>query len=403
MINHAAGLSFIMIAITSVLSYRFVATKYTDMRGALLCVFNILFIYLFSLNYIVVAYYLVFCILNVSALYLVRLFGKFTNAICRTFILLIILNLISVKYFQNYLSQFDTGLDTNLPLLGLIGLSYCTFRSLDFIIELGRGRVSAETKTTNVLAYLLFFPAFVQGPISRSIQFSKEIGNKIAPFKWNEFDTDLIRLLSGIIKILFFSKILFLFTPLNDARMELITTDRWMLLLSLYAFYLYIYVEFSGICDIAIILSKWMGFSIPENFNFPIIAVNIQDFWNRWHMSLSFWCRDHIFFNIVKQLTRKIPQLDKVIASLLPVMITFIFIGMWHGNTVYWLLYGLVHGFGVYAVTFYNLKIKNRSKALTSFMESKVGFICGVFLTFNFVSISLICALPESKILLIFP
>ncbi len=232
-----------------------------------------------------------------------------------------------------------------------LGVSYFTFKLIHFLIESSRGNVQVRNLSTFFL-YLVFFPIFPAGPIERYDDFLKNQDSK-----WS-LDSMLVgvrRIQFGIIKKFFFGDIVLAYLiqqPSTEGILknihEVPTSIVW---LHLCWYFLFAYTDFSGYSDIAIGAARIFGFRICENFNYPLRASNIGDFWKRWHMSLSNWCQSYVYMPTIG-LTRN---------PYLAVFATMSAIGLWHAGTVTWLCWGLYHATGIVVfLTLNRLKRKYR-------------------------------------------
>jgi membrane protein involved in D-alanine export len=285
-----------------------------------------------------------------------------------------------------------------LSTLEWVGLSYLTFRAIDFLIMVHTKRVK-EFNLFIIFSYFIFFAPFVSGPINRFLPFVKNQTGLTAPLDFHRMRRNLLRISIGIIKILFLSKLAYANSILAPEFQIIQPVDFIVLTWSVYAYFFYIYFEFSGYCDVAISIADFFGIDVPENFEYPFLASNIQDFWNRWHISLSHWMRDHVFFPLTVHLTtRKI--IPKLAVSCLSVFITFFLIGIWHGSSLNWVFYGVYHGFGLTLYLLYNHTLKPRFPDFSEKLLDNVAykFIC-IFATFNFVTWGFLLTLdlPKAK------
>ena len=140
-----------------------------------------------------------------------------------------------------------------------------------------------------------------------------------------------------------------------------------------------------------------MNINIPENFNFPFLARTPQEFWTRWHMSLTTWCQDHIFFNLYRLNLLHFRKAGEWLILIPPIFVTFIIIGIWHGNTWAWFFYGVSHAIAIYLNALLKKpfgiiikKLSYQNSILTIFFDN-----LGRIFTFSFVSLTLICVLPQ--------
>ncbi len=295
-----------------------------------------------------------------------------------------------------YLIMGGENILRTLSTLEWVGLSYLTFRAIDFIIMVHTKRIK-EFNLLIICSYFIFFAPFVSGPINRFLPFVK---NQIAPdtsLDFSRLRRNLLRVSIGIIKILFLSKLAYANSIIAPEFQIIQPVDIIVLTWSVYAYFFYIYFEFSGYCDIAISIADFFGIDVPENFEYPFLASNIQDFWNRWHISLSQWMRDHVFFPLTIYLTtRKI--LPKLAVSCLSIFVTFFLIGIWHGNSLNWALYGIYHGIGLSLYMLYNQVLKTRSPIFFEKLSDNAGYkiIC-ILATFNFVAWGFLLTLDLQK------
>jgi alginate O-acetyltransferase complex protein AlgI len=159
----------------------------------------------------------------------------------------------------------------------------------------------------------------------------------------------------------------------------------------LYAYALYFYFDFAGYTDLALGCARLIGIELPENFNNPFLKRNIRELWANWHMSLTSWLVDYIYWPIV----RKFRGLDffrrhPIFLSNLGMIITFVVCGMWHGEAPHFVLWGAYHGIGIAVLTVYQReKRKARSPVLQRYFRSKLSTVLGTIVTFNFFAVGL--------------
>lgn len=265
-----------------------------------------------------------------------------------------------------------------------IGFSYAAFR----LIHVLRDRITGRLVNINLqefIIYILFFPAFTAGPIDRLQRFTPELraGSRL---DWVSFQKGAQRILIGLFKKFALADTLALIA-LSDANALQATSTIWLWVL-LYVYALRIYFDFSGYTDIAIGLGNWMGFNLPENFDRPYLKPNLTQFWNSWHITLAQWFRAY-FFN---PLTRRMRTKSKPPAMWLIVLIgqlsTMLFIGLWHGVTWNFVLWGLWHGTGLFLHNRWNEHIQPRLAKWDAKPLIHYGLVSlGVFLTFHYVSL----------------
>jgi len=174
------------------------------------------------------------------------------------------------------------------------------------------------------------------------------------------------------------------------------------LLLGLYAYAFYFYFDFSGYSDLAIGGARIMGLELPENFNNPFVKRNIRGLWTNWHMSLTSWLVDYIYWPIVRRLrSENYFRRHPIALSNLRMVITFVICGIWHGTGLHFIMWGAYHGFGIAVLTIYQRIKRNISNdRIQSYFRSGISQAAGTFLTFHFFTLGLVLFVldaPELK------
>lgn len=261
-----------------------------------------------------------------------------------------------------------------------LGFSYIAFRLIHTIRDFQSDRLPAFTLSEYV-NYVIFFPAFTSGPIDRVERFVRELRTPIALAEqdWVEAGT---RLFVGLFKKFVIADSLALFA-MNDIFAVQAKSTGWMWFF-LYAYSFRIFFDFSGYTDVAIGLARLMGIRLPENFASPYLKVNLTQFWNAWHMTLTQWFRAYFFNPITRELRMKGYSVSSII--FIAQISTMVLIGLWHGLSWGFVLWGLWHGVGLFIQNrwseFMRYRMKTPPPALGQFFLSAAG----IFLTFNFVS-----------------
>lgn len=230
-----------------------------------------------------------------------------------------------------------------------LGMSYYIFRNIHYTVESYNGRIQNEGLLF-YLAYNFFLPVLIIGPINRYPEFVRDWQRRRMN---NEYSSlGLQRILYGV------SKIMILGNYLLSAKIPAIIANidashEWLkTYVEMVSMVLNAYFQFAGYSDIAIGISLLLGFRIMENFNFPFLASNMQEFWSKYHMSLSAFCRDYIYTPIASYFRK----------PLLGIIITMIIIGLWHEITLPFLIWGLLQAFGIYLASLF----KNTSPSLVN-------------------------------------
>lgn len=255
-----------------------------------------------------------------------------------------VLILIFYKYFTTFGAGVVLSLGFSDNIAGFlgnlqfpIGLSYITFQVISYLMDVHNEICDSEKNFFVFSLYILLFPKILAGPITRYSSLKEEL---IHPQVNTENITSGIRrFIQGLAKKVLIADILSqLVTPVFKMGFPNISPAvSWLVLI---AFTIQIYFDFSGITDMAIGIGKMLGFHFVENFNYPYIARSITDFWRRWHISLSSWFRDYVFYPLeFNQTIRLGQQLD--------ILIIFLLTGLWHGFTPPFIVWGLINGAAV--------------------------------------------------------
>lgn len=278
-----------------------------------------------------------------------------------------------------------------------LGFSYVAFRLIHTLRDSMNGRLPAVS-LKDYMVYVLFFPAFTAGPIDRLQRFQKDLEK---PLVADGFPMDLgeggQRLAVGMFKKFVVADALSL-VALNARNAGQVKTGGWAYVL-LVAYSFLIYFDFSGYTDIAIGLGRVLGFKLPENFNHPYLKPNLTQFWNNWHMTLTQWFRAYFFNPFTRSLRRK-KGLPAWIIILITQLLTMVLIGMWHGVTVNFLLWGVWHGLGMFVHNRWSVWFKGHGAWLdVQTWRRKAWNVLGAIFTFQFVALGwLFFALPTPEL-----
>jgi len=227
----------------------------------------------------------------------------------------------------------------NIGALAPLGISYFTFRALAYLIEIRKGSIE-PVGFWRYLNYVAFWPTYMAGPIERPGAFLSQTAEdgKITD---EDVRIGVFRILEGLFKKLvvggIFYQICKPFILLQGVKLShLESWSCWQLWACLTAYYLYLYCDFAGYSDVAIGAARIFGYRIMENFNWPILATNVADFWRRWHISLTGWITDYVYIGLGgnRQGLSKAAK-NTVIAMLL--------VGIWHGLNIHFALWGVYH------------------------------------------------------------
>ena len=292
------------------------------------------------------------------------------------------------KYADFGISQFNElfkliGLN-EIPLLEIVlpvGISFYTFQTLGYTIDVYRGQLSPAKSFKEFALFVAFFPQLVAGPILRASNFLPQIREKFSQLDAKNYLQQILiqrtnlkiglTLMSfGFFKKMFFADNIAPFV--DEIFLNPVGLDSFVILLGTIGFGIQVYCDFSGYSDIAIGAALILGFKVPQNFNFPFFATSPTEFWRRWHISLSAWVRDYVFYPMLNFKSSKLRLFVSVFATLF-------LIGIWHGAGWNFVIFGIVHGLYVGIET----AIRSIFPSLqnNSFLKSRFGKIISILST----------------------
>ena len=294
------------------------------------------------------------------------------------------------KYSDFAIAQFNIlgnviDLSSEIPLLNLalpIGISFYTFQSLSYIIDIYRGSLTPSKTLREYAFFVAFFPPLVAGPILRASQFLPQLREKIeqshttARLRQIVIQSSNLKFGLTLMALGFFKKMFFAdnIGPLvSNIFSNPIGMESFTIMLGAVAFGIQIYCDFSGYSDIAIGAAAIFGFKIPLNFNKPFFATSPTNYWKRWHISLSTWVRDYLYF----PLAFKHRKSDVVVYSSL--MISMVLMGLWHGASWNFLIWGGIHG--IFLATHTILRRRYPRITLHPFFQKNIGKLFSIVIT----------------------
>jgi alginate O-acetyltransferase complex protein AlgI len=265
------------------------------------------------------------------------------------------------------------GIQSNIGFIEValpIAISFMTFHALSYVIDVYDRTLKPTTSLVDILLYISFFPHLIAGPIVRASKFLAQTTRrsiaadiKLAP--------SVFLILGGLFKKVVIAN--YLSTDFVDGVFRTPADFSSLdLLLGMYAYAIQIYCDFSAYTDIAIGVASLLGYEFPQNFNQPYRAVSVQDFWRRWHITLSTWLRDYLYIRLGgSRGSRR--------ATCRNIMITMGLGGLWHGASWNFVIWGLLHGLAL---------VVERVFGLTGGPRSRIGAAIGWVVTFHFVCIT---------------
>lgn len=274
-------------------------------------------------------------------------------------VFLLVLNIGLLGYFKYtgfFLSQFNQILSwfklSGVEVFGVmlpVGISFIIFQKISYLIDVYRGTAVPAKKLSDYTLFILFFPKILAGPIVRYNDFSSGLSDQKKYSAIEDRLTGFFRFSLGLAKKVMIANVLGGFADeifATEANL-LNTKTAWLGTLT-YSFQ--IYFNFSAYSDMAIGLSRMIGFRLAENFNNPYVSVGITGFWKRWHITLGTWLRDYLFLPLAYTFSRRMPK-DKYLGVktdhwlyIFATLLTMVICGFWHGAGWTFILWGFYHG-----------------------------------------------------------
>lgn len=270
--------------------------------------------------------------------------------------------------------------------LAFLGYSYLTFKAVQVVMEIRDGIIK-EFKPTYYIQFLIFFPTISSGPIDRYRRFLNDYLNPPDQDKY-------VGLLGKGIQSIFLG-FLYKFIIGYVLSTHLLTYVEgvalggshpvWGVIGYMYVYSMYLFFDFAGYSLFAVGVSYLLGYETPINFNKPFSSPNIKEFWNRWNMTLSFWFRDYVYMRLMFTLLKKKVFKSRVVASNVGYFALFFLMGIWHGLTWYYIVYGLYHALLICTNDAW-LRYKKKNKE--HLPSNKWTKALAIFITFNAVCFS---------------
>ena len=298
----------------------------------------------------------------------------------------VVLNLLLLgvfKYTGFAVETFNTvtGLAVPVPKISLpLGISFYTFQAMTYIIDVHRGYCQPQKKFSRVLLYICLFPQLVAGPIVRYIDVEEALENRNVSAA--QINAGIWRFAIGLAKKVIFSNACGLACQNLFSSAGTTVLGNWAAIL-FYA--LQIYFDFSGYSDMAIGLGHMFGFIFPENFNYPYISRSISEFWRRWHMTLSGWFRDYLFYPLLRSrglstMARRLKKgghkaASRTVPTIIALVIVWFSTGLWHGANWNYVLWGLYYGFWLILEQFVTDKYMKKLPNVLSAIIGHIGSI----------------------------
>ncbi len=272
--------------------------------------------------------------------------------------------------------KIESFIGTGYGLFAFMGLSYMSFKSIQMIIEIYDGLIT-EVRVFDFLYFLIFFPSLLSGPIARSREFQKDIlAPKCKALYLEQVGDGLFKVCLGLVYKFVIAAPLYQQLLLLEAKEAAIY--HW---LYMYCYGTYLFFDFAGYSLMAIGVGYFFGIKLPENFNKPFLATDMKDFWNRWHMSLSYWFRDFVFSRFMMKAIKGKWFKNKLTAASIALIINMGVMGVWHGLESQYIMYGLYHGILLALTEVYQKKSRFHKK----YKKNKYYKLVSWFITVNLV------------------
>lgn len=280
--------------------------------------------------------YMLACITQayIAALLIAKLSGRAGAKVVLTLSVLASLGLLAYcKYVDFFIENFNIITGMSVPLLRVVlpvGISFYTFQTLSYVIDVYRNEVKAQHNYINLAMYVAMFPQLIAGPIVRYSDVVNEIEQRSHTLE--DFSDGIRRFVAGLAKKILLANTMAQLVSDFKAAEEKTVLFYWMYAL---AYMLHIYFDFSGYSDMAIGLGRMLGFHFPENFNYPYISKSITEFWRRWHISLGVWFRDYLYIPLGGNRVKPIRHIFNI-------FVVWAATGFWHGAQWNFILWGLM-------------------------------------------------------------
>jgi D-alanyl-lipoteichoic acid acyltransferase DltB (MBOAT superfamily) len=290
------------------------------------------------------------------------------------------------KYYGFFITSLGNalhplGIGVSAPLLQVIlpvGISFFTFQGMSYVIDLRRG-ATRPARLLDFAVYLAFFPHVVAGPIVRAVEFIPQL-RRTGYERRIDASRALFLILSGLVKKMVLAS--FLATHLVDSVFESPKSHSSLeILVAIYGYAVQIYADFSGYTDMAIGCALLLGIRFPDNFNAPYTATSLQDFWRRWHMTLSRWLRDYLYVPLGGSRKGRLLTYRNL-------MITMLLGGLWHGAAWTFVIWGGIHGAGLSVERFVRARRQQGSAAGSAVRRRLPSTVLSRLATFHVVCLA---------------
>lgn len=311
--------------------------------GLIVSILMVLAIYTNPLSLI---YITVFTVFELIVIYVYRYIYKRFGRVEWMYYTALIMSLLPLGIYK--ITHFFS-----VTILGFLGISYITFKCVQIVIEIYDGLID-NVNLIETIYFLIFFPTLSSGPVDRSRRFGEDYVKKYDRREYAELVGDgLFKIFLGAFYKIVLSALFYgMMMKISDGRMW------YHHILYAYCYGIYMFFDFAGYSSMAVGTSYILGVKTPDNFNKPFISVDIKDFWNRWHISLSYWLRDFVFSRCVMKFSKKKWFHDRLGRAMAAYMVNMFIMGVWHGLDISYIIYGIYHGLLLVFNEWYQKKAK---------------------------------------------
>lgn len=288
--------------------------------------------------------------------------------------------LLIFKYYDFFLKEFYHVFTYNhtVPFISEIiiplGISFYTFKCLGYLLDVYNAKMKASENALSFFCYVSFFPTIISGPIDKARTLLPQFTNK-RTFDSGAARNGMLQIVWGLFKKAVIADNCASYTDNVFANFSDLPASA--LLLAAFLYTIQIYADFSGYSDMAIGISRLLGFSITKNFDFPLFSTNIAEFWRKWHISLTAWFTEYVFTPL-SILFRDFGKLGLILA----IVINFTIVGIWHGSKWTFVLFGFLHGC-------YYIPLIIKGKMNKSRKNSPADFKAFILMLANFILVML--------------
>jgi alginate O-acetyltransferase complex protein AlgI len=281
------------------------------------------------------------------------------------------------KYFNFFIATFVSAFNVEVGTLNIIlpvGISFYTFQAMSYTIDVYRRKITHTRSVLEFAIFVAFFPQLVAGPIVRAIDFLPQIKKDITLTSGNLSKGLQIFIYGAIKKVLIADRLAYFVDVIFQSPDIYSSTSLWI---GIIAYSIQVYCDFSGYSDMAVGVANIMGFKLLKNFDVPYISTNPTEFWRRWHISLSSWLKDYLYVSLGGNRKGKLRQYVNII-------VTMLLGGLWHGASLTFTAWGLLHGLALVIHKQYG-EIKKDMHAYSGFFSTKAYMFVSWFATYVFV------------------